>query len=58
MLFWPPYPWYVEPPTNSISNPYPWDIENPSHGISNPLPMAYRFLYPWYIGTTRSIYHR
>ena len=27
MVFWPPYPWYIDPPT---------------HGILNPLPMVYR----------------
>ena len=33
MVFWPPYPWYIDPPT---------------HGILNPLPMVYRPPYPWY----------
>jgi hypothetical protein len=33
MVFWPPYPWYIDPPT---------------HGILNPLPMVYQPPYPWY----------
>ena len=50
MVYWTPYPWYIEPPNNGISsplpmvfwNPYPWYIKPPTHGISNPLPMIYR----------------
>jgi hypothetical protein len=33
MVYRPPYPWYIDPPT---------------HGILNPLPMIYRPPYPWY----------
>jgi hypothetical protein len=52
MVFWPPYPWYCDPPNHGISTPVPmvfwppyqWDIEPPTHGISTPPPMVY----PWY----------
>ena len=36
MVFWPSYPWYIDPP-------YPCP-----DGILTPLPMVYRPPYPWY----------
>ena len=57
MVFWPPYSWYIDPPTNGISTslamvfwpPYPWYIDPYSwyndpltHGILTILPMEYR----------------
>ena len=42
MVYWPPYPWYIDPPTHCISTPYPWYIYPPTHGISTPPPN------PWY----------
>ena len=48
MVFWPPYPWYIDPPTHGILTPYPWYIDPPTHGILTPLPMVYRPPYPWY----------
>ena len=49
MVYRPPYPWYIDPPTHGILTPlplvyrppYPWYIDPPTHGISTP--------YPWYI---------
>ena len=63
MVFWPPYPWYIDTPTHGISTPthgiltpYPWYKYPLTHGIltpyqwyMEPLPMAYRHSYPWYI---------
>ena len=56
MVFWPPYPWYFDPPIHGILTPlpmlywppYPWYIDNPTHGILNPLPMEYWTPYLWY----------
>jgi hypothetical protein len=56
MVFWPPYPWYFDPPIHGILTPlpmlywppYPWYIDNPTHGILNPLLMVYRLSYAWY----------
>ena len=52
MVFWPPYPWYIDSPTHGISTllpmvhvyrpPYPWHIDPPTHGISTPLTMIYQ----------------
>ena len=28
--------------------PYPWNIDPPTYGILTPLPMEYRTPYPWY----------
>jgi hypothetical protein len=60
MVFWPPYPWYIDPPTHGILTPltmvywppYPWyiDLPNPwyinppTHGISSPLLWYYELL--------------
>ena len=57
MVYWPPYPWYIDPPTHGIltllpmeyRNLYPWYFDPPIHGISTPLPMVYWTPYPWYI---------
>ena len=40
MVFWPPYPWYFDPPTHGILI-HPWYIDPPTHGILTP--------YLWYI---------
>ena len=47
MVFWPPYPWYIDP--------YSWYSDPPTHGILTLLPMEYRppthgilTPYPWY----------
>ena len=49
MVYWPPYPWYIDPPTHSISTPLPMVYRPPTHGILTPLTMVYRPPYPWYI---------
>ena len=65
MVYWSPYPWYIDPHTHGILTPlsmvfwppYPWYIDPPNHGILtpitmvfwHPLPMVYRPPYPWYI---------
>ena len=48
MVYWTPYPWYIEPHTHDILTPYPWYFEPSTHGILNLLPMVYRTPYPWY----------
>jgi hypothetical protein len=40
MVFWAPYPWYIEP--------LPMVFWPPTYVISNPLPMVFWSLYPWY----------
>jgi hypothetical protein len=56
MVYWPPYPWYFDPPTHGMSNPnhgiltsYPWYFYPSIYGILTPLPMVYWTPYPWYI---------
>ena len=52
MVYWTPYPWYIEPPTHGILNPvskvfwthYPSHIEPTAHCILTP--------YIWYINPT------
>ena len=59
-----PYPWYIEPSTNGLSNPlsmvfwipYPWFLTRLptvfwplTHVILNPLPMVFWPPSPWYI---------
>ena len=49
MVYWTPYPWYIDPPTHGILTPLPmeyripysWYFDPPIHGISTP--------FPWYI---------
>jgi hypothetical protein len=63
MVFWPPYPWYIDSPTHGnltplsmvfiprthgIFTPYSWYFYPPTHGISKPLSMAFCPRYPWY----------
>ena len=36
MVYRPPYPWYIDPPTHGILTPCPWNID--------PLPMVYQTL--------------
>jgi hypothetical protein len=61
MVFWPPYPWYIEPMVFRSSYPWYFDshthgILTPFHGILTPLPMVFwppthdiLTPYPWYI---------
>jgi hypothetical protein len=57
MVYWPPYPWYIDPPTHGILTrlsmvfyPLPMVFWSPTHGIiSTTLPVVYRPPYPWYI---------
>ena len=57
MVYRPPYPWNIDPPTHGISTPlpmvfwppYPWYFDPPIHGILTPLLMVYWPPYPWYI---------
>jgi hypothetical protein len=55
MVFWLPYPRYIEPPTHGISMPLPMVFGPPSDDILTPypwyvipLPMVYRSPYPWH----------
>jgi hypothetical protein len=41
MVFWPPYPWYIDPPTHGILTPYPWNIDPPTHDILTSLPISW-----------------
>ena len=64
MVYRPPYPRYIDPPTHSISTPlpmiyrppYPWYIDPPTHGISTPLPMVYRPPNSWNIDPLPMVY--
>ena len=57
MVFWPPYPWYIESLNHGISTPLPMVYRPPltmvyrpsTHGILPPITMVYRPPYPWYI---------
>ena len=57
MVFWPPSPWYINPPTHGISTPYPWQYWPPypwyinphTHGILTPQPMVFWPPCPWNI---------
>jgi hypothetical protein len=41
MVYRPPYPWNIDPPTHGISTPPTYGILTPpAHGILNPLPMV------------------
>jgi hypothetical protein len=51
MVYWPLYPWYINPPTHGILTPYPWYFDPPTHGISTPLSMVFWPAYPCYIDT-------
>ena len=64
MVFWTPYPWYIEPPTyDSLTSlfmvlwpPYPWYFvplhmvcRSPYYGMLTPLYMVYCTPYPLYL---------
>ena len=42
MVYWPPYPWYIDPPTHGILTPLTMVYRPPIHSILAPLPMVYR----------------
>ena len=49
MVYRPPYPWNIDPPTHGISTPLPMVFWPPTHGILTPLSMVYWPHYPCYI---------
>ena len=49
MVYRPPYPWYIDPPTHGISTPLTMVYRPPTHGISTPQPMVFWPPCPWNI---------
>jgi hypothetical protein len=55
MVFWPPYPWYIDPLTHGILtplsmvfwSPYPWNIDPPTHDILTSLPISWLEMGGW-----------
>ena len=54
IVYWPPYPWNIDPTTHGISTPlpmvfwppYPWYIEPLTYDISTPISMVFWPLLP------------
>ena len=45
--------WYTDPPLPMVYwTPYPWYIDPPIHGILTPLPIEYQPPYTWYFDLT------
>jgi hypothetical protein len=56
MVFWPPYPWYIDPLNHGILTLLTMVYRPSTHGILTPLPMVYRPPYPWYIDLLPMVY--